>query len=166
MYDITKINIWKEQPEKPIQLTEAQNDISDLELSPRSFNCLKRAGLHTVGDVLTYLEIHNSFLGIRNLGKTSETEILAKLENWKKTAAAGSVGAGGNSGGFVKKTIIKPAKRNWDRSIDEFPISNFSRKRLKNCGIRYIKDLYIGEMKEEPGWYAVRELFEKIPMEG
>jgi len=33
---------------------------------------------------------------------------------------------------------------------------------LKQHGINFVKDLYANNPKNEPGWYAVRELFEKI----
>lgn len=42
-------------------------------------------------------------------------------------------------------------------------LSNYSLQRLSACGIKQIRDLYATNPKKEPGWYAVRELFEKIP---
>ena len=57
---------------------------------------------------------------------------------------------------IVKRTIIKPAKKIWDMGIDQFHLSNY-------CGIKQVRDLYATNPKNEPGWYAVRELFEKIP---
>jgi len=36
--------------------------------------------------------------------------------------------------------------------------------RLKQKGINQVKDLYATNPKQEPGWYAVRELFGKIPV--
>ena len=62
-----------------------------------------------------------------------------------------------------KYTIIKPAKKMWDREIDEFHLSDYASKRLKACGINKVKDLYSTNPNCEPGWYAVRELFGKIP---
>lgn len=50
--------------------------IEEMDLSVRSFNCLKRAGMNTVADVLEYGDL----MDVRNLGKNGVTEILEKLE--------------------------------------------------------------------------------------
>ena len=95
---------------------------------------------------------------IRNLGSRSENEILEKIEEYKKECAKH-----GGSEDPKKVTIIRPAKKIWDREIEEFHLSNFALNRLKSCGISTVGDLYATNPKCEPGWYAVRELFEKIP---
>lgn len=51
--------------------------IEELELSIRSYNCLKRANLHTVGDLGKLTE--EDFLKVRNLGRKSIDEVIAKL---------------------------------------------------------------------------------------
>ena len=51
--------------------------IENLELSVRSFNCLKRAGIDTLGDLL--LRTEDDLIKIRNLGKKPFEEILQKL---------------------------------------------------------------------------------------
>ena len=51
--------------------------IEDLELSVRSFNCLKRAGISTVED-LTNKSI-SDMMKVRNLGKKSLDEVTNKL---------------------------------------------------------------------------------------
>ena len=51
--------------------------IDELDLSVRSFNCLKRAGIDTVGDLLSY---GGDPMRIRNMGKKSLDEIEKKLE--------------------------------------------------------------------------------------
>ncbi len=51
--------------------------IDELDLSVRSFNSLKRAGIHTVGDLIERDE--ESMLRIRNLGRKSLEEIHKKL---------------------------------------------------------------------------------------
>lgn len=57
-----------------------EKNIGELDLSVRSYNCLKRADILTVSDIVEYNKKHNSSLkGIRNLGKKSEKEILEKL---------------------------------------------------------------------------------------
>lgn len=61
--------------------------LSQLDLSVRSFNSLKRAGYNTLEDILT-LSVKE--LGeIRNLGKKSEEEILEKLEEFGVTLQEG-----------------------------------------------------------------------------
>ncbi len=52
--------------------------ITDLDLSVRSNNCLEAEKIFTVGDLVRRSE--TDLLGVRNLGRTSLTEIKAKLE--------------------------------------------------------------------------------------
>lgn len=51
--------------------------IDDLELSVRSFNCLKRAGLNTVEDLINKSE--DEMIKVRNLGRKSLDEVVGKL---------------------------------------------------------------------------------------
>jgi DNA-directed RNA polymerase subunit alpha len=51
--------------------------IEELELSVRSFNCLKRAGINTIGDLASRTE--NDMVKVRNLGKKSLEEVKQKL---------------------------------------------------------------------------------------
>jgi len=51
--------------------------IEELELSVRSFNCLKRAGINTIGDLSARTE--NDMVKVRNLGKKSLEEVKQKL---------------------------------------------------------------------------------------
>lgn len=51
--------------------------IEELELSVRSFNCLKRAGINTIGDLSSRTE--NDMVKVRNLGKKSLEEVKQKL---------------------------------------------------------------------------------------
>lgn len=58
-------------------------DISELELSVRSYNCLKRAGTKTVSDLVEALKENPEYLyGIRNLGKSSAYEIAGQLDKF------------------------------------------------------------------------------------
>jgi len=55
--------------------------IEELELSVRAYNCLKRAGIAKVGEVLERLEKGESeILAIRNFGRKSLTELVSKLD--------------------------------------------------------------------------------------
>ena len=51
--------------------------IEELELSVRAFNCLKRAGINTVGDLRKLSD--EDFMKIRNLGRKSADEVKEKL---------------------------------------------------------------------------------------
>jgi DNA-directed RNA polymerase subunit alpha len=53
--------------------------VDDLELSVRSFNCLKRAGIDTVEDLTKKTE--SEMIKVRNLGKKSLEEVIQKLES-------------------------------------------------------------------------------------
>ena len=53
--------------------------IEDLELSVRSYNCLKRAGIHSVADIVNKTE--QDMMKVRNLGKKSLEEVMAKVKN-------------------------------------------------------------------------------------
>ncbi|MBR2315884.1 MAG: DNA-directed RNA polymerase subunit alpha [Clostridia bacterium] len=54
--------------------------IEELDLSVRSFNCLKRAGVNTVEDLTTKSE--EDMMKVRNLGKKSLDEVVAKLHSF------------------------------------------------------------------------------------
>ena len=56
-----------------------ETSIEDLELSARSFNCLKRAGISTVEDLTNKTEAE--MMKVRNLGKKSLDEVTNKLHS-------------------------------------------------------------------------------------
>jgi DNA-directed RNA polymerase subunit alpha len=58
---------------------ELDKRIDDLDLSVRSFNCLKRAGIHSVRQLLDFSE--NDLLNIRNFGVKSIEEVKDKLDS-------------------------------------------------------------------------------------
>lgn len=58
---------------------ELDKQIEDLDLSVRSFNCLKRAGIHAVRQLVEFSE--NDLLNIRNFGVKSIEEVKDKLES-------------------------------------------------------------------------------------
>ncbi len=55
-----------------------EKPIDDLDLSVRSYNCLKRAAINTVGDLISKTE--EEMMKVRNLGKKSFEEIHNKLD--------------------------------------------------------------------------------------
>lgn len=68
--------VWKdnqdENKEKVMNMT-----IDELELSVRSFNCLKRAGINTVEELVS--KSIDEMMHVRNLGKKSLEEVVMKL---------------------------------------------------------------------------------------
>jgi DNA-directed RNA polymerase subunit alpha len=52
--------------------------IDELELSVRSYNCLKRAGINTVEELCS--KTSDDMMKVRNLGRKSLEEVLAKLK--------------------------------------------------------------------------------------
>ncbi|ABB15056.1 DNA-directed RNA polymerase subunit alpha [Carboxydothermus hydrogenoformans] len=57
----------------------AEMPIEDLDLSVRSYNCLKRAGINTVGELIQKTEA--DMMKVRNLGKKSLEEVISKLNS-------------------------------------------------------------------------------------
>ena len=72
----TQVMIEKEESKKEKVL---EMSIEDLELSVRSFNCLKRAGISTVEDLTNKSEA--DMMKVRNLGKKSLDEVTNKLHS-------------------------------------------------------------------------------------
>jgi len=72
-------DVWKgddnENKEKILNMT-----IEELDLSVRSFNCLKRAGINTVDDLIN--KSPDEMMRVRNLGKKSLEEVIIKLEQY------------------------------------------------------------------------------------
>ncbi len=72
----TQVMVEKEESKKEKVL---EMSIEELELSVRSFNCLKRAGIATVEDLINKTE--SDMMKVRNLGKKSFDEVKAKLHS-------------------------------------------------------------------------------------
>ena len=69
----------------PIYLGQALTEapLEDLELSVRSYNCLKRAGMRTVGDLVEGIDGRTDLLKIRNLGIRSANEIMQAVMEYQ-----------------------------------------------------------------------------------
>ncbi len=61
--------------------------IEDLDFSVRTYNCLKRAGINTIGDLAARTE--DEMMKVRNLGKKSLEEVILKLEDMELSLASG-----------------------------------------------------------------------------
>ncbi len=71
----TEIMVEKEEIRKENML---ETTIEELDLSVRSFNCLKRVGINTVEDLISRTE--DDMMKVRNLGRKSLEEVIQKLE--------------------------------------------------------------------------------------
>ncbi len=71
-----QVMVEKEEDSKEKILEEP---IENLELSVRSFNCLKRSGISTVGDLTNKTQA--DMMKVKNLGKKSLDEVIAKLHD-------------------------------------------------------------------------------------
>ena len=60
--------------------------IEDLDFSVRTYNCLKRAGINTIGDLVARTE--EDMMKVRNLGKKSLEEVIQKLDELGLSLAA------------------------------------------------------------------------------
>ncbi len=69
----TVVEKAESQQDKILEMT-----IEELDLSVRSFNCLKRAGINTVEDLVNTSE--DDMMKVRNLGRKSLEEVIHKLE--------------------------------------------------------------------------------------
>ena len=92
--------------------------IEELELTVRSYNCLKREGIHSVGELVARSEA--DLLDIRNFGAKSIDEVKAKLAGmglalkdsppgFDPTAAADAFGADDDDTGFVGDRAVLTA---------------------------------------------------------
>lgn len=72
----TEIMVDREETikEKALEMT-----IEELDVSVRSFNCLKRAGIDTIEDLISHSEA--DMIKVRNLGKKSLEEVINKLKS-------------------------------------------------------------------------------------
>jgi len=76
------------KPTEPDEIQKAINraqnlkqPLADLDLSVRSYNCLRRAGKNTIGDIVAMSEL--DLTKIRNLGRKSMDEIVAYLQRYE-----------------------------------------------------------------------------------
>ena len=105
-YDVKNLNIWKNSDNRRNRLSRCRvkeirgagftvpvymgeqllnADIESLNLSVRSYNCLRKAGWNTVGDVLNSIDCWDDLEKIKNLGKNSRIEIRDRIIFYQKT---------------------------------------------------------------------------------
>lgn len=74
--DVTGIMNAKQEDSK---LKKLETSIDDLDFSVRAYNCLKRAGVNTLGDLTEKSELE--MMKIRNLGKKSLKDVMDKIKD-------------------------------------------------------------------------------------
>ena len=181
-YDIKNLNIWAEKPDsRQKRDAELSCDIEELRLPTRPYNGLRRAGCNTIADLVRLMEDEEGtgLRKLRNLGAKSEEQIIAALKEFREQyggQSSGQVTAAPETGKGPGRTFSKDAppvirrkdmscdRSLWDSSIEDYHLSNYALTRLKEHGINCVKDIYATDPKNEPGWHAVRELLEKIPI--
>ncbi len=75
--DIIANNDFMHEIEAPVVNKTNEKKIEELDLSVRSYNCLKRAGINTIGELAQKTE--EEMMRVRNLGRKSLKEVIQKL---------------------------------------------------------------------------------------
>ena len=75
--DVSRLMIQMNSDPGSILKSNELITLEELNLSIRPYNCLKRAGIHTIGDILTH-----DLLRVRNLGRKSLREIVNVVESY------------------------------------------------------------------------------------
>ncbi len=85
--------------------------IEDLNLTQRSYNCLKREGIHTIGELVSHTE--QDLLDIRNFGLKSIDEVKEKLQ---------TLGLSLKSSPMAFDPIISKVARSSRRKTSDLPL--------------------------------------------
>ena len=103
-----------EEEEESIPSRVAEAPIEELELTVRAYNCLKRAGITKVGEILKRMEKgEDEMLAIRNFGKKSLDELVEKLSEKGYMNVVGvdlSAYLGGGNGTEVEEILAEVAQ--------------------------------------------------------
>lgn len=76
---VTNFNANEEIQEIFVGFSMSENTFEEMDLSVRSYNCLKRAGFNTCEDIVSRITTYDDLLKIRNLGKTCADEVIEKI---------------------------------------------------------------------------------------
>ena len=75
---LATVTMVEEIPEEPEPSPEAQIPLEELNLSVRAYNCLKRAQVNSVSDLMGFS--YEDLLEIKNFGSKSADEVIEALE--------------------------------------------------------------------------------------
>lgn len=99
----TVVEVPEEEEEEGIPNRIAEAPIEELELTVRAYNCLKRAGITKIGEILKRMEKgEDEMLAIRNFGRKSLDELVERLDEKGYLTVPGvdlSAFTGGNGSG-------------------------------------------------------------------
>lgn len=112
---------FEKQPTSAVSIPSKLYDvpIEDLDLTVRAYNCLKRAGITKVGQVLEMSE--DDLLGVRNFGHKSLDELRDRLA--ERGFLENSRLAATSTGGIGGEDEVEPDDEDEDEIIDEVPIA-------------------------------------------
>ncbi len=135
----SRVMIYDEEREKMLsqhnQVLEIP--ISDFELSVRSRNCLKKMGIHKIGDLLRISEIE--LLSYKNFGETSLAEIQQILDQ-KNLKLGMSLEDQGKA--IAMEAVAEGADQELlSTTVDEFGLSVRAKKCLQRLQIRTLAEL-------------------------
>ena len=103
--------------------------IKELDLSIRATNCLARAEIYTVQDLLDKIKTPDDMIRIRNMGKKSADEIYAKMESLGITM-------------FMSNCISEDQfEMNINLSVDDIGLSDGTLAILHDAGIQTVSEL-------------------------
>ncbi|HUE75228.1 MAG TPA: DNA-directed RNA polymerase subunit alpha [Chloroflexota bacterium] len=113
-------------PDRPVNGTQIPSGmyevpIEDLDLSVRAYNCLKRAGITRVGQVLEMNE--DELLGVRNFGRKSLDELREKLESrgWLENSRLSPTSESGDGeSDFETALDDDESDESFEDEVDEF----------------------------------------------
>ena len=105
--------------------------LDELEFSVRTYNCLKRAGIASLGEICE--KTMDDMMHVRNLGRKSLEEVLSKLKEYSLSLKDSEEEVTANTNGVSEELL--------EKDIDEMELSVRSYNCLKRAGINTIGDL-------------------------
>ena len=127
-------------------LTSVQNiPISDLELSTRTYNALRRAGIYTTGSLIQMSK--KDIYELRGIGKQSVDEIIATIDSFLGNGYEHSV-LTGNKPPLPEQILLRPVT---DLHLSVRPLNA-----LRNAGIKTIGQVVRGSFGSRSGFSMKR----------
>ena len=116
----TKIELEPVEPGTKLPSRMYDVPIEDLGLSVRAYNCLKRAGVTKVGEVLDRLEkSEEEILAVRNFGRKSLEELKQSLASKGFLSHTGRAFSSASSSNEDSEEDDEPGEDSWDDEPDE-----------------------------------------------
>ena len=126
--------------------------VEELDFSSRTLNALKRAGIDTVEEIISYTE--DEIIKVRNIGETGFTEILKKLKGLGLSFREREIYT---MGMLIERPEVKGEKV-LEMTIEELELSVRTYTCLKRAGINTVDDLL---QRTESDMIKIRNLGKK-----